>query len=103
MAPTQLQIKVNALNRLMKEHKLYQREADEQKERVEKLKQENGDEYELKKMNEVLQDSQQMVPELQKKIRSSVDSLKDLLNSGEIDEDTTAANQTIEEAEKILQ
>ncbi|KAF5100578.1 hypothetical protein D0Z00_001197 [Geotrichum galactomycetum] len=49
MAPSQLQIKTNALGRLLKESNLYQREADEQQVHVDNLKANSADEYEIKK------------------------------------------------------
>ena len=49
MAPSQLQSKTNALGRLLKESKLYQKEAEEQQVRVDKLKANSSDEYEIKK------------------------------------------------------
>ncbi|KAA8916488.1 hypothetical protein TRICI_001351 [Trichomonascus ciferrii] len=102
MAPSQLQIKVNALKRLMKEQALYKKEAESDAKRVEQAKEEGKDEYEIKKMNEVLQETQQMVPELNKKIQTTLNGLKDLLSS-DIDEDTTAAKEVVQEAEQFLQ
>lgn len=48
-APTPLQNKTAALGRLLKEQNLYQKEADEQRQKVEKVKADGGDEYELNK------------------------------------------------------
>ena len=49
MAPSQLQIKINALTRLVKESNLYEKETAEQQARVDALKANNADEYEIKK------------------------------------------------------
>lgn len=49
MAPSQLQIKINALTRLVKESNLYEKETAEQQARVDTLKANNADEYEIKK------------------------------------------------------
>lgn len=54
MAPSQLQIKINALNRLMKESTLYEKEADEMRTKIEKLKSDGGDEYEIKNAVSIL-------------------------------------------------
>lgn len=86
----------------MKEQALYQKEADADAKRVEQAKEEGKDEYEIKKMNEVLQETQKMVPELNKKIQTTLDGLKDLLSS-DLDEDTSAAKDVIQEAETFLQ
>ncbi|KAI9211500.1 hypothetical protein DS838_003594 [Geotrichum bryndzae] len=102
MAPSQLQIKTNALGRLLKESKLYQKEAEEQQVRVDKLKANSSDEYEIKKAVcvEVLEDTKQMVPEIRKKIVSTLEGLKAFVN--ESDEDKSAAFEKIAEAEKFL-
>jgi tubulin-specific chaperone A len=50
MAPSQLQIKVSALKRLIKEEGLYRKEAEQHQQSIDKLKADNGDEYEIKKM-----------------------------------------------------
>lgn len=49
MAPSQLQIKVNALGRLIKESKYYEKATEEQEALVASLKSGNSDEYEIKK------------------------------------------------------
>ncbi|CDO52443.1 hypothetical protein DV451_002282 [Geotrichum candidum] len=101
MAPSQLQIKTNALGRLLKESKLYQKEAEEQQVRVDKLKANSSDEYEIKKAVEVLEDTKQMVPEIRKKIVSTLEGLKAFVQN-ESDEDKSAAFEKIAEAEKFL-
>lgn len=49
MAPTPLRIKINALNRLVKEEGLYLQEAQEQEIRIQALREAGADEYEIKK------------------------------------------------------
>lgn len=49
MAPSPLKIKVNALNRLVKEEGLYKKEYEQQQDRINKMKADNADEYEIKK------------------------------------------------------
>lgn len=49
MAPSQLQIKINALDRLVKESNLYHKETEEQEARVADLKAQGADQYEIKK------------------------------------------------------
>jgi tubulin-specific chaperone A len=50
MAPSKLQIKVNALTRLMKEEKLYRDEVQQHGAKIVEMKAANADEYEVKKM-----------------------------------------------------
>ena len=49
----QLKIKTGVLKRSGKEKLSYQKEADQQKAKIEKMKAEGRDEYEVKKMGEV--------------------------------------------------
>lgn len=94
MAPTQLQIKTNALARLLKEEKLYHQEVEDTQKRIDQLKTDNGDEYEIKKMvghivlsnttiiltkTEVLEDTKKMIPELRNKIKAAAEKLKQFL------------------------
>ncbi|KAF6066908.1 Tubulin binding cofactor A family protein [Candida albicans] len=67
MGPSPLQIKVNALKRLIKEEKLSKQEVAEQEQHINQMKANNADEYELKKQIQVLEESQRMVPKSPKK------------------------------------
>ena len=54
MGPSPLQIKVNALKRLIKEEKLSKQEVAEQEQHINQMKANNADEYELKKQIQFL-------------------------------------------------
>lgn len=79
--PSQIKIKTLALGRLIKEEKMYKQETVEQAERVEKMKSNGDDEYEIKKQVEVLKDTEQMVPIMRKKIVEMKESLEGILVS----------------------
>lgn len=79
--PSQIKIKTNALGRLIKEEKLYKQETAEQAARVEKMKANGEDEYDIKKQIEVLKDTEQMVPVMRKKIIEMKESLEGILVS----------------------
>lgn len=95
MAPTQLQIKVNALKRLIKEETLYQKEVKEQEQHVATMKKDNADEYEIKKQIEVLEESQRMVPEITAKINQHKSALAKFLETYNGDEDLSAAEELL--------
>lgn len=95
MAPSQLQIKVNALKRLIKEESLYRQEVTEQEQFVAQMRTNNSDEYELKKQIQVLEESQRMVPEVTKKISQHRDALKLYLDTYKGDEDVSAATELL--------
>lgn len=81
MAPTATQIKINALSRLVKEEGLYRKEAQDIKDKIELMKKENSDPYDIKKMEEVYRDTEQMIPNIRKTIQSTLDGLKENLVS----------------------
>ncbi|KAG7662656.1 RBL2 [[Candida] subhashii] len=95
MAPSPLQIKVSALKRLIKEEKLYQQEVTEQEQYVAQMKANNGDEYEIKKQIEVLEESKRMVPQVTTKIEQHREALKQFLESYTGDEDTKEAQDLV--------
>lgn len=59
----QIKIKTGVLRRLTKEKTSYEKEIDQQKLRIEKLRGEGKDEHVLKKEEEVLQESFMMIPD----------------------------------------
>ncbi|EGV63897.1 tubulin folding cofactor A [Yamadazyma tenuis] len=95
MAPTPLEIKVNALKRLIKEESLYNQETAEQASLVDQMRTNNADPYELKKQVEVLNESKRMVVELTKKIDSHSKSLAEFLKGYSGDEDLTLASSLL--------
>jgi tubulin-specific chaperone A len=62
-------------NRLGKELESYEKEEVKQQERIDKLKRDGADEHDVKKQIEVLQDTQQMIPDTVKRL---VTAQKDL-------------------------
>ncbi|SMN20552.1 similar to Saccharomyces cerevisiae YOR265W RBL2 Protein involved in microtubule morphogenesis, required for protection from excess free beta-tubulin [Maudiozyma saulgeensis] len=103
MAPTQLEIKVKALERLVKEESYYQQEAKDQAAHVENLKNDPKiDPYDLKKQVEVLEDTQRLLPTLYQKIREFKDDLSQFLASYKGIEKTEPATAALESAETLL-
>lgn len=95
MGPSPLQIKVNALKRLIKEEKLSKQEVAEQEQHINQMKANNADEYELKKQIQVLEESQRMVPEVTKKVAEYRQALEEFLDSYKGDEDVTEAKELL--------
>lgn len=103
MAPTQLEIKVKSLQRLVKEESYYQQEAKDQAAHVERLKTDPKiDPYDLKKQIEVLQDTQRLLPTLYEKIKQFMDNLSQFLETYSGEESTTDAKAILADAEKLL-
>ncbi|KAH3664319.1 hypothetical protein WICMUC_005847 [Wickerhamomyces mucosus] len=102
MAPTQLEIKTKALGRLVKEESLYQEELKQQDDHINFLKSNNGDEYEIKKQIQVLDDTKKVIKEVLKKIKESKDSLESFLETYTGDEDLNLSKQNIANANKLF-
>ncbi|XP_018324253.1 tubulin-specific chaperone A-like [Agrilus planipennis] len=79
-----LKIKTGVVKRLAKEKVTYEKEADQQRARIEKYKADGKDEYDIKKQEEVLQETLMMVPDCQRKLVKAFDELKGILDT-EID------------------
>ncbi|ODV80070.1 tubulin-specific chaperone A [Suhomyces tanzawaensis NRRL Y-17324] len=95
MSPTPLQIKINALKRLIKEESLYKQEVQEQEEYVNQMRSNKADEYELKKQVEVLEEAKRMVPEVTKKISQHREALRVFLDTYKGEEDVAAAKELL--------
>ncbi|KAJ9574530.1 hypothetical protein L9F63_008303 [Diploptera punctata] len=76
-----IRIKTGVVKRLAKEKVMYEKEADQQRERIQKLKDQGKDEHDIKKQEEVLQESLMMVPDCQRRLVKAFDELKILLES----------------------
>ncbi|KAL6425925.1 hypothetical protein ACFW04_008913 [Cataglyphis niger] len=93
-----LKIKTGVVKRLAKEKITYEKEATQQRERVQKLK-EQEDGYDIKKQEEVLQESLMMIPDCQRRLVKAFEELKNILDT---EQDLKEVEDYIE-AEKVLQ
>jgi len=101
----QIKIKTGVLKRAGKEKASYRKEADMQKAKIEKMKEEGKDEHDIKKMGEVLQESLMMIPDCHRRLvaakadmESILETEKDLNES----EEYIAAQAVVAEAEEYL-
>ena len=77
----------NIIIRLIKDLKFSIKETNEQKAKIEKMKTEDGDEYDIKKQIEVLQEYQDGIPDCVGRIQDAIMDLEDLLEEiGEVEE-----------------
>ncbi|XP_063312783.1 tubulin-specific chaperone A [Pelobates fuscus] len=77
----QIKIKTGVVKRLTKEKAMYEKEAIQQEEKVEKMKSEGGDEYVIRKQIEVLQESRMMIPDCQRRLEAAHTDLVQLLDN----------------------
>ncbi|KAL2711573.1 tubulin-specific chaperone A [Vespula squamosa] len=94
-----LKIKTGVVKRLAKEKVTYEKEAAQQRQRIQQLKEQDKDGYDIKKQEEVLQESLMMVPDCQRRLVKAFEELKGIL---ETEQDLKEADDYIE-AEKVLQ
>ncbi|XP_008178244.1 tubulin-specific chaperone A [Acyrthosiphon pisum] len=100
-----LKIKTGVVKRLTKEKLMYIQETDQQQEKVEKLKKAGIDENTLKKQEEVLRESQMMIPDTQRRLKAAFEELKSIVADCEElkeEQDYLNAQKFLAEAEKEM-
>ena len=101
----QIKIKTGIVKRIAKEKVCYEKEANDQRARVQKLKEEGKEEYYVKKQEEVLQESLMMVPECQRRLVKAFDELQKILKDEKDLEETeeyTSAKKVLDDAQPLL-
>merc|ERR1712025_1447889 len=73
-----LRIQTGVVKRCGKEKLSYRKEADMQREKIEKMKAEGKEEADIKKMNECMQESLMMIPDCHRRLEKAVNELKPL-------------------------
>ncbi|XP_052599506.1 tubulin-specific chaperone A isoform X1 [Peromyscus californicus insignis] len=66
---------------LVKEKVMYEKEAKQQEEKIEKMKAEDGENYAIKKQAEILQESRMMIPDCQRRLEAAYTDLQQILES----------------------
>ncbi|XP_015602957.1 tubulin-specific chaperone A isoform X2 [Cephus cinctus] len=94
-----LKIKTGIVKRLAKEKVMYEKEAVQQRERIQKLKDQGKDDYDIRKQEEVLQESLMMVPDCQRRLAKAYEELKKILET----EQDLKDQEPYSEAENVLQ
>ncbi|XP_073511151.1 tubulin-specific chaperone A [Phyllobates terribilis] len=75
----QIKIKTGVVKRLSKEKFMYEKEAKQQEEKIERMKSEGGDEYVIKKQTEILQESRMMIPDCHRRLEAAHTDLTQVL------------------------
>ncbi|XP_033099247.1 tubulin-specific chaperone A-like [Anneissia japonica] len=81
----QLKIKTGVLKRCAKEKVMYEKEADEIAAKIERMKADNKNEYDIRKQNEVLAESKMMIPDCKKRIEAAYRDLESLIEECKTD------------------
>ncbi|KAG0743493.1 hypothetical protein G6F57_000402 [Rhizopus arrhizus] len=97
MPLSQLKIKTNVVKRIHKEHISYQKEAEHQQKRIDKLIADGADEADVRKQKEVLEETFQMIPDVKKRLAKAYQDLEAQVENG----DNVDANE-LQEAQITL-
>lgn len=100
-----IKIKTGVVRRVAKEKVVYEREVEEQREKIKKLKQEGKDEYDIRKQEEVLQECLMMIPECKRRLAKAFEDLDNIVNNEQDlteTEEYTSAKTVLNEAKVHL-
>jgi len=101
-----IKIQTGVVKRITKEKDMYEKEAVQIEGKVEKLQSEGADPYVIRKQQEVLQESKQMIPDTLKRLRNAYEELNRLVE-GESDlaetEEYKAAQAALEVAKPVVE
>ncbi|CAG8462742.1 19747_t:CDS:2 [Racocetra fulgida] len=100
MSLRDLKIKTGVVVRLSKEEKSYHKEVEDQEKRIEKLAANGADSAVLNKEKEVLEESQRMIPDVQKRLKGAYEELRNLVNQKN---PSWIGTKELTEAEKTLE
>jgi len=96
----QLKIKTGVVNRLSKEVKAYEAEAEGQKRKVDSMEAEGRDFYDIKQQRRVLQETLVMVPDTQRRLGTAATELREIVIAAELEhadsEELKAAQEALE-------
>ncbi|ELW71532.1 tubulin-specific chaperone A [Tupaia chinensis] len=77
----QIKIKTSVVKRLVKEKAMYEKEAKQQEEKIEKMKAEDGENYAIQKQAEILQESRMLIPDCQCRLEAAYTDLQQILDN----------------------
>lgn len=104
----QLKIKSGVVKRITREHDSYQKEIQKDKDRIEKLRDNNGGEHAIRKQEEVLQETIQMIPNTKKRLQDALEDLCNFMKENDTvqeiitSEEWAESNRIVEQAREIF-
>ena len=103
----QLKIKTGVLKRTMKEYAMYHKEQEQQEAKIAKMKTEEKCEYDIRKQEEVLSETEMMIPDTRGRLERGIADLEELLEDeetvemGDVEE-VVAARDVIMQTKVVL-
>jgi len=79
----ELKIKSGVVKRLAKEKGMYEKETQDNLTKLEKMKSVDPDDYNIKKQQEILEESRSMIPDCTRHLVTAWDELRKLMENGE--------------------
>jgi len=86
-----MKIKVSTLKRNQKDYNSYNNENKQLEQKLEQLKEQNADETDIKKMNEQILETAQMLPNSKVRIENALEDLKNFMSENEDNEELRAS------------
>mmetsp|Transcript_19979 Transcript_19979/g.30246 ORF Transcript_19979/g.30246 Transcript_19979/m.30246 type:complete len:117 (+) Transcript_19979:91-441(+) len=101
----QLVIKTRSVERLAKEANYYKEETKENQDKLQKMKDENKDHYDIKKFAEVLEESEMMIPDSENRLKKAVNDLAQFLEGHENHDGSSELNseEWLNRAKELVQ
>ncbi|KIV77410.1 hypothetical protein PV11_09207 [Exophiala sideris] len=107
MAPSQIQVASNALERLLKEEKSYYKEHEQQEARIAKLEKESGGEdedgnkeFQLKQERQALEETKKVIPTLRERIVNAREKLESVLDNAANEDERNSAVELLKKAKE---
>lgn len=99
-ATKKLQIQLGIVKRMQKEVASYEKEVTVNEAKVQKMREDGKDSYDIKKFEEVLQESYMMIPDSKNRLDKATEELS--LTIDEVEGDADLDPKVLEEARSIL-
>jgi tubulin-specific chaperone A len=71
-----LQVQISVVKRMQKEVASYEKEVVQNEAKIAKMREDGRDEYDIKKQEEVLQESYMMIPDSKSRLESAIEALE---------------------------
>ncbi|KAG7344165.1 tubulin binding cofactor A [Nitzschia inconspicua] len=97
-----LMIKTKTCQRLQKEVTYYQKEVTENEEKLEEMKKQNKNPFDIKKFQEVLDESHMMVPDSQRRFEEALRDLRTFLESINEEDETVTSSEWYQPAMELI-
>ncbi|KAK3819850.1 MAG: tubulin binding cofactor A [Benniella sp.] len=102
MSTRDLTIKTGVLKRTLKEKDYYNKEKKSQEDRITKMIEDGSDEYDIKKQREVLQETLDMLPDVDRRLKSAQFDLENLVaNAGDDLKQTSEYEKAVQDLEAL--